>query len=79
MLALAGCNNNSSDMQITQEWDKVFPLSEKVAHRKVKFKNRYGITLVGDLYSPKSAPTEWLSPFAAHSARQRSSQVDSMP
>ena len=55
MLALAGCNKiNKSDMKISQEWDKVFPLSEKVNHRKVEFKNRYGITLVGDLYTPKS-------------------------
>ncbi len=54
MLALAACDNvNKSKMQISQEWDKVFPLSEKVNHRKVEFKNRYGITLVGDLYSPK--------------------------
>ena len=37
-----------------EKWDKVFPLSEKVNHRKVEFKNRYGITLVGDLYTPKS-------------------------
>ena len=55
MLALAGCDKiNKSDMKISQEWDKVFPLSEKVNHRKVEFKNRYGITLVGDLYTPKS-------------------------
>ena len=55
MLALAGCNIiNKSDMKISQEWDKVFPLSEKVNHRKVEFKNRYGITLVGDLYMPKN-------------------------
>ena len=54
MLALAACDNtNKSKMQISQEWDKVFPLSEKVNHRKVEFKNQYGITLVGDLYSPK--------------------------
>ena len=37
-----------------KKWDKVFPLSETVNHRKVEFKNRYGITLVGDLYTPKS-------------------------
>ncbi len=40
--------------QTTSEWDKVFPKSEKVDHEKVSFKNRYGITLVGDLYLPKS-------------------------
>lgn len=34
-------------------WDKTFPRSEKVEHRKVTFKNRYGITLSADLYQPK--------------------------
>ena len=38
---------------LTQEWDKTFPKSEKVDHRKVTFKNRYGITLAADLYEPK--------------------------
>ncbi|OOF36051.1 hypothetical protein BKK49_12070 [Rodentibacter rarus] len=42
-------------IQLTQEWDKVFPKSDKVEHRKVTFKNRYGITLAGDLYMPKNA------------------------
>ena len=41
-------------MQLTQEWDKIFPQSNKVEHHKVTFKNRYGITLVGDLYMPKN-------------------------
>ncbi len=36
-------------------WDKVFPESDKVKHCKVRFANRYGITLVGDLYLPLSA------------------------
>lgn len=40
---------------VTQEWDKTFPKSEKVNHQKVTFHNRYGIELVGDLYTPKSA------------------------
>lgn len=40
-------------MNMTQEWDKVFPKSDKVDHRKAQFTNRYGITLVGDLYLPK--------------------------
>jgi hypothetical protein len=35
-------------------WDKTFPKSEKVEHRKVTFRNRYGITLSADLYQPKS-------------------------
>lgn len=45
----------ASTMQLTQEWDKVFPRSNKVDHRKVTFKNRYGITLAADLYVPKNA------------------------
>ena len=40
-------------MQLSQEWDKIFPQSDKVKHHKVLFKNRYGITLAGDLYVPK--------------------------
>ena len=42
-------------LNLTQEWDKVFPQSEKVDHRKVTFHNRYGITLAADLYTPKGA------------------------
>ena len=42
-------------LNLTQEWDKVFPKSEKVDHRKVTFHNRYGITLAADLYTPKGA------------------------
>ena len=40
-------------MQLSQEWDKIFPQSDKVEHHKVLFKNRYGITLAGDLYVPE--------------------------
>ena len=36
-------------------WDKTFAKSNKVDHKKVSFKNRYGITLAADLYVPKSA------------------------
>ena len=43
------------NLNLTQEWDKVFPKSEKVDHRKVTFHNRYGITLAADLYTPKGA------------------------
>lgn len=39
--------------QSSSPWDKTFPRSEKVDHQKVTFKNRYGITLAGDLYLPK--------------------------
>ena len=40
---------------LTEEWDKTFPKSDKVNHRKVTFHNRYGITLAADLYEPKDA------------------------
>ncbi len=39
---------------LTEEWDKTFPKSDKVNHRKVTFHNRYGITLAADLYEPKN-------------------------
>ena len=39
---------------LTKEWDKTFPKSDKVNHRKVTFHNRYGITLAADLYEPKN-------------------------
>ena len=40
-------------LNLTQEWDKVFPKSDKVGHKKVTFHNRYGITLAADMYTPK--------------------------
>lgn len=40
---------------LTDEWDKVFPKSDKVNHEKVTFHNRYGITLAADLYMSKNA------------------------
>ena len=53
-------NTNTSlapaeQLSLTQEWDKVFPKSDKVDHRKVTFVNRYGITLAADMYTPKDA------------------------
>ena len=42
-------------MEITESWDKVFPKSDKVNHSKITFVNRYGITLVADLYQPINA------------------------
>ena len=58
--ALTACTGkeiqNDKDMEqlhLTQEWDKVFPLSEKVNHRKVTFETQYGLTLAADLYEPK--------------------------
>ena len=58
LIAMAITTNASAqdvqDKRTEEKWDKVFQLSETVNHRKVEFKNRYGITLVGDLYTPKS-------------------------
>ena len=62
---LAACNQNenkqttkedmNTTLQLTQEWDKVFPQSDKVDHKKVTFKNRFGIELAADLYKPINA------------------------
>lgn len=41
-------------LTLTQDWDKVFPKSDKIDHRKVTFVNRYGITLAADMYTPKN-------------------------
>ncbi len=62
-LLLAACSQKqqteTTDMKqqliLTQEWDKVFPLSDKVDHRKVTFETQYGLTLAADLYTPKNA------------------------
>lgn len=43
------------ELKLTQEWDKTFPKSDKVDHKKVTFCNRYGITLAADMYTPKTA------------------------
>jgi len=51
-IGFAACTKTNNSMQLTQEWDKVFPKSEKVSHEKVTFVNRFGITLVADLYKP---------------------------
>ena len=40
-------------LELTDEWDKVFPLSDEVNHRKVTFVNHFGFTLAADLYEPK--------------------------
>lgn len=42
-------------LNLTNEWDKTFPKSEKIEHKKVTFHNRYGITLAADMYIPKDA------------------------
>ena len=45
----------TEELELAQEWDKVFPRDERTEHCKVTFANRYGITLAADLYKPKSA------------------------
>lgn len=42
-------------LELTTEWDKVFPKSPNVDHSKITFVNRYGITLAADMYVPKNA------------------------
>ena len=62
-LTLAGCTgskqenneNMNTTLELTQEWDKVFPKSDKVDHSKITFHNRYGIELAADMYVPKGA------------------------
>ncbi|MBA9858340.1 alpha/beta hydrolase [Ralstonia insidiosa] len=53
--ALAGDRKHSTGvhMEPTGRWDKVFAQNDRVMHRKVTFKNRFGIVLAGDLYRPK--------------------------
>lgn len=46
--------NQPEALKLESKWDKIFPKSDKVNHQKVTFVNRYGITLVGDLYTPKA-------------------------
>ena len=51
---------NIEQLELTQEWDKTFPKSDRVRHSKVTFANRYGITLAADLYIPEAASGEKL-------------------
>ena len=59
---LMACTNNKQttdkdmeqELTLTQEWDKVFPQSDKVEHKKVTFTNLFGITLAADMYTPKN-------------------------
>ena len=48
-------NDMEQELTLTQEWDKVFPQSDKVNHKKVTFETQYGLTLAADLYTPKNA------------------------
>ena len=54
ILLLIGANLTTEAKNLNNKWDKVFSKSEKVDIQKVEFKNRFGITLVGDLYTPKT-------------------------
>ena len=45
----------AEELKLTQAWDKVFPKSSKVDHKKVTFVNHFGITLAADMYIPKNA------------------------
>lgn len=51
-------NDMEEQLNLTQEWDKTFPKSDKVEHGKVTFHNRYGVTLAADLYRPKGATSK---------------------
>lgn len=53
-LSHAQTTNPTEPVSMVTQWDKTFTQSDKVDHRKVIFKNRYGITLVADLYLPKN-------------------------
>ncbi len=55
ILIIGGINmSEAKDIKLDNSWDKVFPKSDKVNHKKVTFRNRYGITLVADMYTPKN-------------------------
>ena len=74
VLLLAGCTQKESNqtqeenmttLNLTQEWDKTFPKSDKVEHCKVTFHNRYGIELAADMYVPKASDGEKTFPAIA--------------
>jgi fermentation-respiration switch protein FrsA (DUF1100 family) len=56
--------SNAEAQSMSNEWDKTFPRSGNVDHQKVTFKNRYGITLAGDLYLPKDRSDKRLAALA---------------
>ncbi len=57
--------NNMSEAKITKKWDKIYEKSNEVVVQKVKFNNRFGITLAGDLYIPKNIDTNKKLPAIA--------------
>ena len=63
-MSYAGTTNPNAPVSLVEKWDKTFAESAKVTHRKVTFQNRYGITLVGDLYIPKDRGERKLAAIA---------------
>lgn len=47
--------SSGRSMELTSRWDKTFRKGDRVIHRKVTFRNRFGIVLAGDLYRPRDA------------------------
>ena len=63
-MSYADTTNPNAPVSLIETWDKTFTKSAKVDHRKVTFQNRYGITLVGDLYIPKDRGERKLAAIA---------------
>lgn len=63
-MSYAASTNPNAPVYMIDKWDKTFAGSQKVDHRKVSFQNRYGITLVGDLYLPKDRGDRKLAAIA---------------
>lgn len=63
-MSYADVINPNAPISMVEKWDKTFAESNKVDHRKVTFQNRYGITLVGDLYLPKERGDRKLAAIA---------------
>ncbi|HCI6118292.1 TPA: alpha/beta hydrolase [Klebsiella quasipneumoniae subsp. quasipneumoniae] len=63
-MSYADTTNPNAPVSLGEKWDKTFAESTKVDHRKVTFTNRYGITLVGDLYLPKDRGDRKLAAIA---------------
>ena len=56
--------SNQNDKEMSAGENYTFELSKQVTRTAVTFKNRYGITLAGDLYLPKDAGSEKLAALA---------------
>lgn len=64
IMSNAATINPNVPVSMVENWDKTFAQNDKVEHRKVSFTNRYGITLVGDLYMPKGRNVQKLAAIA---------------